>query len=268
VPVSAIHPTAVIDPSAELADDVEIGPYAIVEGNVRIGAGTRIMAHAYVGRNTVLGEGNVLHPGAVLGHMPQDLSTTGEEDAKLVVGNRNVFREYCTIHRGSRDGRTTVLGDDNFIMTQAHIAHDCTVGNRVILAGGALLAGHIEVEDRAFISGNVAVHQFCRIGTLAMIAGLARVSMDPPPFFLVKGDSLVYGLNHVGLERAGLSDRERSDVRLAYKLLYRKGLRLEDALARIESTLFHSPHARHLVEFVRKSQRGICGHHRRGTPRS
>lgn len=265
--MSTIHPTAILHPSVELDEDVEIGPYVVVEENVKIGRGTRLLAHAYVGRNTEIGEANVLHPGAVLGHAPQDLSTTGLEQAKLVTGARNVFREYCTIHRGSRDGRTTVIGDDCFVMTQAHVAHDCRIGNRVILAGGALLAGHVHVEDRAFISGNVAVHQFCHIGTLAMIAGLARVSRDPPPYLLIKGDSLVYGLNQVGLDRAGLTEDQKSDIRLAYKILYRKGLRLHDALNRIEASLGHSPHALHLVEFVRKSERGICAHHRRGTPK-
>jgi len=262
-----IHSTAVIHPGAELADDVEVGPYAVIEENVRIGAGSRLMAHAFVGRNTVLGEGNVLHIGAVVGHAPQDVSTTGEEDARIVAGDRSVFREYRTVHRGSRDGTETRLGDDNFIMAQAHIAHDCRLGSHIILAGGALLAGHIEVEDRAFISGNVAVHQFCRIGRLAMVAGLARVNKDPPPYFLVKGDSMVYGLNQVGLQRAGLTGDERHHLRRAYKILYRKGLRLEPALQRIEETYPSSPHVRHLVDFVRRSKRGICPHHRRGAPR-
>jgi UDP-N-acetylglucosamine acyltransferase len=226
------------------------------------------MPHAFVGRATVLGEENSLHVGAVVGHQPQDLSTTGEEDARLVAGDRNVFREYCTVHRGSRDGSETVLGDDCLIMTQSHVAHDCKLGNNVILAGGALLAGHVQVADRVFISGNTAVHQFCQLGTLAMIAGLARVSKDVPPFCLIKGDSLVYGVNLVGMQRAGLTEEERQDVRLAYKLLYRKGLRLEPALRRIESTLPQSTHAQHMVAFIRKNTRGICAHHRRGTPKT
>ena len=265
---NSIHPTAIVHSSAEMLDGVEVGPYAVIEENVRIGARTRIMAHAFVGRGTVLGEENVLHPGAVLGHTPQDLSCTGLENANLVVGDRNVFREYCTIHRGSRDGGSTVIGDDCFIMAQAHIAHDCKIGSRLILAGGALLAGHVHVEDRAFVSGNAAVHQFCKIGTLAFVAGLARVARDPPPYLMVKGDSQVHGINRIGLERAGLNEEQRLDVRRAYKLLYRKGLRLEHALAKIRDTLSHSPHALHLVEFVENSERGICIHARRGTPRS
>ncbi|MHC4470530.1 MAG: acyl-ACP--UDP-N-acetylglucosamine O-acyltransferase, partial [Planctomycetota bacterium] len=224
--------------------------------------------HSLVGRNTVLGRENVVHPGAVVGHAPQDISTTGKEDARLVAGHRNVFREYSTLHRGSRDGSETVLGDDNFIMSTAHVAHDCKLGNRVIMASGALLAGHVHVEDRAFLSGNAAVHQFCRIGTLAMISGLSRVGKDAPPYFLVKGDSLVYGLNTVGLQRAGLSEHEREQIRRAYKILYRKGLRLEVALRRIEETLPDSRHARRLVEFVRASERGISAHHKRGAPKS
>jgi UDP-N-acetylglucosamine acyltransferase len=265
--VEKIHATAVIDPSAELAEDVEIGPYVVIEENVRLGRGCRLMAHAFVGRNSVLGEGNILHPGAIVGHAPQDISTTGLEKSRVVIGERNVFREYCTVHRGYRDGTETRIGDDCFLMAQSHVAHDCRIGDRVILAGGSLLAGHVAVEDRAFISGNVAVHQFCRIGSLAMIAGLARVSRDPPPYFLVKGDSKVYGLNQVGLQRAGLSDRERAELRGAYKILYRKGLRLEPALFRIEQTYPHSRYVRHLVSFIRDSKRGICPHHRRGAPR-
>jgi UDP-N-acetylglucosamine acyltransferase len=264
---NTIHPTAVIDPSAEIAEDVEIGPYAIVEAGARIGRGTRLLAHAFVGRNTVLGEENVLHMGAVVGHRPQDISTTGEEDARVVAGDRNHFREYCTVHRGSRDGRETTVGSDCFLMAQAHVAHDCRLGDRVILASGTLLAGHIDVEDRAFISGNVAVHQFCRIGTLAMISGLSRVHKDAPPYFMLKGDSQIYGLNKVGLERAGVTEDERFLIRKAYKILYRRNLRLDVALHRIESTLSHSPHALHLVDFVRRSRRGISPHHRRGAPR-
>jgi UDP-N-acetylglucosamine acyltransferase len=265
--VERIHATAVIDPSAEIDEDVEIGPFAVIEANVRLGRGTRLLAHAFVGKNTVLGEGNVLHPGAVVGHVPQDISTTGEEDSRVVAGDRNIFREYCTVHRGFRDGTETRIGSDCFIMAQSHIAHDCQVGDRVILAGGALLAGHVIVEDRAFISGNVAVHQFCRIGKLAMIAGLARVSRDPPPFFLVKGDSAVYGLNQVGLVRSGFSEQERTELRGAYKILYRKGLRLEPALKRIDATYPRAEHVKHLVAFIRESKRGICPHHRRGAPR-
>jgi UDP-N-acetylglucosamine acyltransferase len=262
-----IHGTAVVDGTVEFGEDVEIGPYAVIEAGARIGRGTRVMAHAFIGKGTILGEENVLHPGAVVGHAPQDISTTGHEKSRVVTGDRNIFREYCTVHRGFRDGTETRIGDDCFIMAQAHIAHDCQIGNRVILAGGALLAGHVHVEDRAFISGNVAVHQFCRIGTLAMIAGLARVSRDPPPYFLITGDSKVRGLNQVGLQRAGLTEKDRGEIRGAYKILYRKGLRLEHALARIETTYTRSTYVRHLVEFIRGSKRGICPHHRRGAPR-
>jgi len=264
---SQIHPTAIVDESVEFAEDVEVGPYVVIEAGVRIGPGTRLMAHAFVGRSTVLGAGNVLHPGAIVGHVPQDISTTGNEDSRVVVGDRNIFREYCTVHRGFRDGTETRIGDDCFIMAQSHVAHDCRLGNQVILAGGSLLAGHVQVEDRAFISGNVAVHQFCRIGTLAMVAGLARVSRDPPPYFLVTGDSVVRGLNLVGLQRAGITGEERGEIRNAYKILYRKSLRLEPALARIEASYPRSKYVRHLVEFIRGSERGICPHHRRGAPR-
>ena len=262
-----IHPSAVIDPSAELADDVEVGPGVVIEAGARIGAGNVLMAHSFVGRGTVLGVENVLHIGAVVGHLPQDISTTGREDARAVIGDRNVFREYCTVHRGSRDGNETVIGNDNFIMAQAHIAHDCKLGDRIIMAVGALLAGHVEMESHCFLSGNAAVHQFCRIGEYAFVSGLSRVSKDPPPYFLIKGDSQVFGLNTVGLKRGGFSEDERLLIRRAYKILFRKSSGLEAALNEIETTLSHSPHALHLVDFVRKSERGICTHARRGTPR-
>jgi UDP-N-acetylglucosamine acyltransferase len=265
---TSVHPSAVIHPSAELGEGVEVGPYVVIEERERIGEGSRLLAHAFVGRNTVLGKENVLHVGAVLGHAPQDLSTTGDEDARLVAGDRNTFREYTTLHRGSRDGTETSLGDDNFIMSTAHVAHDCKLGSRVIMASGALLAGHVTIEDRAFISGNAAIHQFCRIGTMAMVSGLSRVSKDVHPYLLLKGDSLIYGVNSVGLQRAGLSEQQRNAVRRAYKILYRKGLRLDAALRRIEESLSDSPHARHFVEFVRGSQRGISPHHRRGAPKT
>jgi UDP-N-acetylglucosamine acyltransferase len=262
-----IHPSAVIDPSAELADDIEVGPGVVIEADCRLGPGSVLMAHSYVGRGTIMGEGNVLHIGAVVGHAPQDISTTGQEDARARVGDRNTFREYCTVHRGSRDGSETVIGNDCFIMAQAHIAHDCILGDRIIMAVGALLAGHVEMEDSAFISGNAAVHQFCRIGEYAFVSGLSRVSKDPPPYFLIKGDSQVFGLNSVGLKRAGFSEEERLLIRRAYKILFRKSRSLESALREIENTLSHSPHAMHLVDFVRKSERGICTHARKGTPR-
>ncbi len=262
-----IHPSAVIDSSAELADDVEVGPGVIIEAGCHIGRGTVLLAHAFVGRDAVLGEGNALHIGAVVGHAPQDISSTGHEKSRVVIGDRNVFREYCTVHRGSRDGNETVIGNDNFFMAQAHIAHDCKLGNHIILAVGALLAGHVTMEDHAFLSGNAAVHQFCRIGEYAFVSGLSRVSKDPPPYFLIKGDSQVYGLNSVGLKRGGFSEEERLLIRRAYKILFRKNLRLERALQMIETTLSHSPHALHLVNFVRTSERGICTHARKGTPR-
>ncbi len=265
---NSIHPTAVLHPSVEVAEDVEIGPYAVLEEDVRIGRGTRIMAHAFIGKHTTLGEGNVIHPGAVLGHQPQDISCTGNEKSSLVVGNRNTFREYCTIHRGSKEGNRTVIGDDNFIMTHAHVAHDCHLGSRIILAGGALLAGHVHIEDRAFLSGNVTVHQFCRVGTLAMISGLSRANLDAPPYFMIKGDAEVHGLNKVGLIRAGFTVAEREDIRAAYKILYRRGYRLEQALAKIAETFSASPKVMHLLEFLRGSKRGFCRHHRHGAPRN
>ncbi|MCU0726838.1 MAG: acyl-ACP--UDP-N-acetylglucosamine O-acyltransferase [Planctomycetes bacterium] len=262
-----IHPTAIVHPSAVLGEDVEIGPYVVIEEDVRIGRGTSLMARAYIGKHTTLGEENKVHVGAVLGHAPQDISTSGKELAHLVIGDRNVFREYCTVHRGSHEGNRTIVGSDCFLMTHCHVAHDCRIGNRVIIAGGALLAGHIHVEDRAFISGNATVHQFCRIGTLCMISGLARVDQDAPPYFMIKGDSAVYGLNKVGLARAGVTAEETEQIRGAYKILYRRGYPISEALRRIEEGFSASPHVKHLVEFLRGCRRNFCRHHRRGSPK-
>ena len=257
----AIHPTAVVDPEAEIAPDVEIGPYAVIEGPVRIGARTKIWPHAYLVAPLEVGESVQIHVGAILGHLHQALREP--QTGGVRIGDRAIIREYATVHRASGAGEWTTIGPEALIMGFAHVAHDCRVGAKVIIANGTLLAGHVTVEDRAVISGHVAIHQFVRIGTLAMVAGLARVNKDVPPYFLVKGDSEVWSINSVGLKRAGIPEETRNGIREAYRLLYRAGLNTTQALKAIQALKPVPPELPHLVRFIQESQRGICRHHLR-----
>ena len=246
-----IHPDAVIGPR------VSIGDFAVIEQDVTIGADCRIEPHVYIKRWTTLGERNEVSAGTVLGTDPLDKNFKGDR-SYLRIGNGNKIREHFTISRGTAPESETVIGDENYIMTSGHIAHNCRIGDRVVIASCSLVSGYVEVEDQAFISGGVAIHQFCRIGKLAMIGGMTRVNMDAPPYFMYAGLYVTpEGLNRVGLRRAGFSVDEMSSLKAAYKILYRSGLKLEDALQKIEADS-SDPHKRHLVEFVRASQRGIC----------
>lgn len=260
--MSPIHPTAIIDPAAEIDESAEIGPYVIIEGPVRIGPRTRVLAHAHISGRTRIGADNEIHMGAVIGHVPQHLAYKGGHESGVRIGDRNVIREYVTIHRAYHSGHDTVLGDGNFLMATAHVAHDVRLGNAVIVANGALLAGHVHVEDNANISGNVAVHQFVRIGRLAMIGGNARVSKDVPPFMLIEGNSEVHGLNTVGLRRAGFDLPTRDKVKRAYRVLYRSGLNVPQALQRLEedAELSSAAPVRQMIDFIRGSVRGISRH--------
>lgn len=260
-----IHPTALVDPQAQLADGVAVGAYAIVEGPVRIGRGTRLWPHAYLRAPLTLGEGNEVHMGAVLGHAPQHLAHQGSRGG-VTIGARNIFREYTTVHRSIHHDQATTIGDENFFMGGSHVAHDCVVGNRVIMANGALLGGHVQVEDQAFLSGHVAVHQFVRVGRLALIGGLSRVTRDLPPFMLVKGDSAIWSLNLVGLRRAGVPLAARAQLKQAFTLLYYRGHSLPAALAALARDVPHpAPELAHLIEFLQGATRGCCApHERRG----
>jgi UDP-N-acetylglucosamine acyltransferase len=252
----AIHPTAVVDPRAEIDPSVEVGPHVVIEGPVRLGARTRVLAGAYLTGDTEIGTDNVIHPGAVIGHEPQDLAYRGAPTA-LRIGNRNVFREHSEVHRATQPGTRTEIGDDGYIMSHAHIAHNCSVGDRVILATGAALGGHVVVEDQAFVSGNCVVHQHVRVGRLSLMRGLARASRDVPPFVIVDGTHTVRALNRVGLRRAGW-DRERlRALTTAFRLLFRAPTSLRDAMARVEAEV-RSPDVDHLLTFIRASRRGIA----------
>lgn len=251
----AIHPTAQVDRRAAIDATVEIGPFVIVDGPVTIGPRTRILANAYLTGRTTIGSDNTIHMGAVIGHEPQDLAFTGGA-TMLQIGDRNVFREHCEVHRGSKPESPTIIGNDNYLMTHAHVAHDCRVGDHVILATGATLGGHVDVADRAFISGNCVVHQFVRIGRLSLMRGLSRAPRDVPPFVIVDETSSVRGLNRVGLRRAGFEAERIRDLQKAFRHLFgtRRNLRL--AMAELESDPL-SEDARHLVDFIKETRRGV-----------
>lgn len=253
----SIDRTARIHSSALIGEGVTIGPNVIVGEKSIIGQGSVVMAHAVIGPWTTIGERNVIHYGAIIGHDPQDFGYHGEE-CYLHVGNGNVFREYVTIHRGNREGTSTVIGNDNFFMAQSHVAHNCIVGNNVILAGGALLAGHVEVADRAIISGNCVVHQFCRIGRYAMMRGLSRSSRDIPPFCIMDGTHTVRALNLVGLRRNGFDQKRIRVLKETFKILFTRGLAMHSAIAEVERSIPMTDDVRELLDFIRTSRRGVC----------
>jgi UDP-N-acetylglucosamine acyltransferase len=254
-----IHPSAIIHPSAEIAEDVTIGPFSIVGEEVKIASGTVVGSHVVIDRWTEIGEDNQIFQFASIGAAPQDLKYQGEETF-LKIGNRNRIREFVTLNRGTPGGGgITTIGDDNLFMAYSHVAHDCIVGEQVILANGATLAGHVEVENFAILGGLVAVHQFCRIGSHTMISGGAMVSQDILPYTVAQGDrAKMMGLNLVGLKRRGLSKETIRGIKQAYRLLFRAGLRMEEAIQQVESDLDSTPELQHFIDFIRNSQRGIA----------
>ena len=251
-----IHPTAIVSEAANLGPGVTIGPYAIVENDTIIGARTVVRAHACIKGFSQLGEDNVVYEGAVIGGEPQDLAFSGCR-SEVRLGDRNHIREGVTVHRGTEQESVTRIGSDCYLMAGAHVAHNCTLGNRVIIANNVVLGGYVEVADRAFISGGVAVHQFCRLGRLAMIGGVSKIVQDCLPFVTTDGrPGRARGLNLVGLRRAGFKAAEVQRLKEAYRILLRSGLRLEEALARLE--MIDDPNVRELIEFTRRSRRGFC----------
>lgn len=251
-----IHPTAVIHPDAQLDPTVAVGPYAVIDAAVVVGPHCRLGPHVHLTGLTVLGAHNRLHTGCVLGDAPQDLKYH-DAPTRLIVGDHNVFREHVTVHRSNRLDEDTVIGSHNFLMAHAHVGHNSRIADRVILANGTLLGGHVTVEDRAFVSGNCLVHQFVRIGRLALMQGGAGISLDLPPFTIARGDNGICGLNVVGLRRAGLSSDERLELKRLYHALFRGAARLQTALAAARNQ-FHTASARHLIDFVAASKRGVC----------
>lgn len=253
------HETAIIDKTAEIDDTVEIGPYAVIEENTIIRGGTKIHTHAVVKKGTRIGRDCAIHCGAVLGDTPQDTKFKGEE-TYLIIGNGNVIREYATLHRASGEGNVTVIGDNNMLMAQSHVAHNCVVGNNVVLANLATLGGHVEVEDRVFFGGMAGAHQFVRIGELAMIGGGSVLFEDVPPYMTVAGGyrPWVCGLNTVGLLRAAIDGGSRNELKKAYRILYKsEGCMLAELIIRLGDELEMSPEVVHLIDFLKQTKRGV-----------
>jgi UDP-N-acetylglucosamine acyltransferase len=254
----SIHSTAVIDPKAEIDSNVEIGPYVVVEGLVKIKRGTRVMAHAYLAGWTEIGESNEIHPGVALGDAPQDKAYKGEE-TYLRIGARNTFREYVQVHRGTAPGSSTTIGNENFLMACSHVGHNCKLGDQVILANNALLGGYVEVGNNVFISGNCVVHQFVRIGDYALMRGLSGTSRDVPPYAIIDWQHTIRGVNVVGLKRAGFDDQRIREIRAAFRVLFRKGRNLSLAIKELESPGISSGDVLALLDFIKSSKRGVCG---------
>lgn len=254
----SIHPTAVVEPGAKVDPTCEIGPYAVVGADVVLGPRNVLSAHAIVKGHTTLGAGNRVFPHAVIGEIPQDLKYGGEP-TRLVVGDRNTFRECVTINLGTvGGGGVTTIANGCLFMAYSHVGHDCTIGDGAIIANSVALAGHILIEDHVHISGLAAAHQFTRIGRLAFVSGLTGVAMDVPPYCMVTGGRAeLAGLNTVGLQRAGMTEEQIGRVKQAYKVLFRSNLGLAEAVAQLEQELGAHPEIAHLIRFVKESQRGI-----------
>jgi len=254
----SIHATAIIHRDSELASDVSVGPYSIIESEVEIGSGTKIGPHVVIKPYTTIGNGCRIYQFASIGEIPQDLKFKGEK-SYLVIGNNNQIREYVTLNRGTEGGGgVTRIGNNNLIMAYAHVAHDCSIGNHAILANAATLAGHITVEDYAFIGGLVAIHQFVRVGEHAYIGGKSAVTLDIPPFMLASGDrAALHGLNITGLSRRGFPEETVQALKKAYRILFRSGLRLAEAVDKVREELSGVPEILRLIDFLNTSERGI-----------
>lgn len=259
-----IHPTAVIDPRAILAPDITVGPFAVIEGEVQLGPGCVVGTHAQLIGPLIAGHGNDFGRGCIVGERPQHVGYRGDP-TRVVIGERNVFREHVTIHRGMPDGRgETRVGNDNLFLVGSHVGHDAIVGDGCILANSALVGGHAELCDRVFLSGNSAVHQQCRMGRLSLLSGCSATSKDVPPFIVQQMINRVMAVNVIGMRRANIPAAEIQAVRQAFQILYRQGKLLSVALFEIEAKLGHSECVREMTTFIRTSTRGICGPGRLG----
>ena len=251
-----IHPTANIHPGAKLDATVQVGPFVVIDGGVELGANCVVGPHVYLTGLTTIGVGNQFHSGCVIGDAPQDLKYQNEP-TRLRIGDNNVFREHVTVHRSTKLDAETNVGSHNFFMAHSHVAHNCTIGDHVILANGALLGGHAAVQDRAFVSGNCLVHQFTRVGTLALMQGGAAISQDLPPFTIAQRENEICGLNVVGLRRAGFTAEQRLELKRLYHLLFRGGKNLRAALAEARKDFSSAP-AKVLLDFIAGAKRGVC----------
>jgi UDP-N-acetylglucosamine acyltransferase len=257
--MSNVHPSAIVDPRAELDSAVEVGPYCLVGAGVKIGKGTKIHSHAVIQGRTTLGEGNVVFPFATIGSVPQDLKYKGEP-SELLIGNRNTIREYVSLNPGTAGGgMITRVGDRNLLMMYCHIAHDCIVGDQNVIANGATLGGHVTIEDFVIVGGLVGIHQFVRIGTSAILGAGSMVSKDVPPYCNATGDrAKLHGLNVEGLKRRGFDKSVIEAIHKAYRIAFQSKLKTEDALTKIRQEIAAIPEVERLVSFIASSQRGIC----------
>ena len=254
-----IHPSAIINPHAEIEDDVAIGPFCIIGEGVHIKKGSKLVSNVLVESNTEIGNNCTIYPFTSIGLPPQDMKYKDEKTG-VKIGDNNTIREYVTIHRASVSGDgITTIGNNNFLMAYVHIAHDCKIGSHVIMANVATLAGHIVVEDHAVIGGLVAIHQFTRIGAYAMVGGFSGVGQDIPPYMIASGArAKLFGLNAIGLKRHGFSDQTINELKKAYKILFREKHTLKEAIRKIQEDLPYTDEIKHLIEFIQKNKRGIC----------
>jgi UDP-N-acetylglucosamine acyltransferase len=257
----SIHPLAVVSPSAQVCPDIEVGPFAIIEAGAVIGTGCTVEGRAVIKERTILGNNNHVFEGAVVGGLPQHVHIP-ENPGRVVVGSNNVIRENVTVHRALQSDHDTLIGDNCLLMVNAHVAHDCHLGNNVIVTNNAMLAGHVHVADRAYVSGAAGIHQFCRIGTLAMVGGQAHLVQDVPPYVTVDGlSSLIVGLNKIGLRRAGYNQATIQEIMKAYRVVYRSGLPWAEILEQLR-TEFPTGPAAAFYEFLSTTARGIVSERR------
>ena len=253
---SVIHPTAIVHPKARLDSTVSVGPYAVIDEGVELGAHCIVGPHVYLTGLTTVGTHNTFHAGCVIGDAPQDLKYKNEP-TRLRIGDHNVFREHFTVNRATKPDEETVIGSHNFLMINCHVGHNSRLGDHIIIANGASLGGHVLVQDRAFISGNCLVHQFCRVGTLALMQGGSAISQDLPPFTMAQRGNEICGLNVIGLRRAGFTAEQRMELKQAYQRLFRSGKNMREAIAAAQKE-FASPTAKILLDFVAAAKRGVC----------
>jgi len=254
----SIHPTAIIDPQASLGEGCHIGPYCVVGPQVTLGGNCKLHSHVVLDGDTTLGRDNEIFPFPCLGLKTQDLKWKGGI-TRTHIGDANTFREYVTVHSATGDGEVTTVGSHNHIFAYAHLAHNVHLGNHIVISNVGTLAGHVIVGDYAVIGGLAAIHQFCRIGTMSIIGGCSKVVQDVPPYMLADGNpAQTRTINKIGLERNGVKDDVQSALKQAYKILFREGVSMSTALARIETELPPLPEVRHFVDFARASQRGVC----------
>lgn len=256
--MNKIHSSAVIDASAKISPDVEIGPCSVIGADVTIDSGTVVRSHVVIEGIVTIGKRNFIGPGCVIGGEPQDLAFSSDRKTSVVIGDDNIIREHCTIHRGSADGTTTTVGNKNFLMVGAHLGHNCHIGHNVIIANNCLLAGHVRVDDQAFIGGGSTFHQNMRVGRLVMVQGSSAFGKDLPPFTMAAERNAVFGLNIIGMRRAGFTTAQREDIRAAFRLLYQSGLNLSQALEKSAAANFGEL-GREFFEFVAEAKkRSVC----------